>query len=225
MSSLEEAQKLVKALSGTVNIFKVGKELFTSAGPDVVKMVHSHGGKVFLDLKFHDIPNTVGAACESAVKLGVFMLNVHASGGKNMMISAVQAVHKTSQEKKITAPLILGVTVLTSMTENDLREVGVKRKLKDQVEALAMLSEKSGLDGVVASGQEIESIRKVTGPKFLVVTPGVRPVWATHQDQKRIVTPREAIAKGANFIVVGRPITQALDPKDAAKKVLGELSN
>ncbi len=225
VSSSKEAEKLVKTLSPVVKIFKVGKELFTSVGPSVVHMVHSHKAKVFLDLKFHDIPNTVAAACEAATRLGVFMLNVHALGGKQMLFSAVQAVHKTAVELKCTPPLLIGVTVLTSLSEKDLTDVGIKVKLKKEVEKLTLLSKACGLDGVVASAQEIEIIRKAAGKDFLIVTPGVRPLWASKGDQKRVMTPREAIEKGANFIVVGRPITQASDPKDAAKKILAEMTN
>ncbi len=223
VSSLSEAEKLVKILSPVVKIFKVGKELFTSAGPAAIEMIHSHKTRVFLDLKFHDIPNTVGSACEAATRLRVFMLNVHALGGRNMMTQAVWSVHKTAEELKMDPPKILGVTVLTSLKEADLKEVGVKKKLNKEVEALAVLSKESGLDGVVASGQEIELIRKAAGKHFLIVTAGVRPTWAAHGDQKRIVTPREAVEKGADFIVVGRPITQHPNPMEAAEKILEEI--
>ena len=222
-SSLSEAEKIVKKVSGLVKIFKVGKELFTSAGPEAVKMVHSYKCRVFLDLKFHDIPNTVGAACEAATRLGVFMLNVHALGGKTMLYSAVQSVHKAAGEKKTAPPKVLGVTVLTSLTDSDLREVGIKKKLKQEVENLAILTQRCGLDGVVASGQEIKLIREVTGKNFIIVTPGVRPVWAAHGDQKRVTTPKEAIRLGADYIVVGRPITQHPQPLVAAEKILKEI--
>ncbi len=223
--TLEEAKSLVKALSPSVKIFKVGKELFTAAGPEAVRMVHSHKARVFLDLKFHDIPNTVGAACQVATRLGVFMLNVHASGGKSMLYSAVQSVHQVASSEKITPPKVLGVTVLTSMTDRDLKEVGVKKKVKGQVQDLALLAQQCGLDGVVASGQEIEVVRKTLGKNFIIVTPGVRPVWAAQGDQKRIMTPREAIELGADFIVVGRPITQDAKPLEAAKRILEEMDS
>ncbi len=221
--AFDEAKKLVGILSPTVKVFKVGKELFTAAGPEVVRMIHSKGGKVFLDLKFHDIPNTVGAACEAATRLGVFMMNVHAVGGKNMMIQAVQSVHKTAEELKIQPPILIGVTVLTSMKEPDLKEVGIRNPLIQQVETLAVLAKTCGLDGVVASGHELELIKMAAGKDFLVVTPGVRPVWAGHGDQKRVMTPKEAIEKGADFIVVGRPITQDKNPMEAAQKILSEM--
>lgn len=221
--NLEEAKKLVEILSPTVKVFKIGKELFTSAGPEVVRMVNAKGGKVFLDLKFHDIPNTVGAACEAATRLGVFMLNVHAVGGKSMMIQAVQSVNKTAEELKTKPPILIGVTVLTSMKEPDLKEVGIRNPLAQQVETLAALAKTCGLDGVVASGHELDLIKTAIGKDFLVVTPGVRPVWAGHGDQKRVMTPKEAIEKGADFIVVGRPVTQDKDPREAAQKILSEM--
>ncbi len=223
VSSLKEAGMLVKGLARTVKLFKVGKELYTSAGPKAIEMVHSYRCKVFLDLKFHDIPNTVGAACEAATRLKVFMLNVHALGGKKMLFQAVQSVHQTSQKFKIKPPLVLGVTVLTSMTEHDLREVGIQKSLPQAVQDLALLAKSCGLDGVVASGQEIDLIKKAAGQEFLVVTPGVRPIWAAHQDQKRIMTPKEAMERGADFIVVGRPITQHPKPREAAERILEEI--
>jgi orotidine-5'-phosphate decarboxylase len=220
---LAAAEKIVKKIAPLVKIFKVGKELFTSAGPEAVRMVHSHKCRVFLDLKFHDIPNTVGSACEAAARLGVFMLNVHASGGKTMMFNAVQSVHKAALENKMTAPKVLGVTVLTSLTDQDLKEVGISKKVKPQVQSLAVLSQRCGLDGVVASGQEIRTIRSVTGKNFLIVTPGVRPVWAAHGDQKRVMTPQEAVSLGADYVVVGRPITQHPQPLAAVEKILKEI--
>lgn len=222
-ADLKKAAKIVRALTPLVKMFKVGKELFTVAGPDAAKMVRRHKAGVFLDLKFHDIPNTVGAACAAATRLGVSMLNVHASGGKQMLFQAVQAVHKTSAELKIKPPILLGVTVLTSLTDQDLKEVGFAQKTAQQVERLAKLSKNCGLDGVVASGQEIGLIRKATQTPFVIVTPGVRPLWAAPGDQKRIITPQKAIRDGADFIVVGRPITENADPRAAAKKILNEI--
>ncbi len=210
-----EAEKLVKTLSPVVKIFKVGKELFTAEGPRVVEMVRKHGAKVFLDLKFHDIPNTVAGACASAAKLGVFMMNVHACGGREMMQKAAEAVKDKS--------LLIGVTVLTSMNEANLKEVGVATGVAAQVENLAKLAKTSGLKGVVCSPLEIELIRKTCGNDFVIVTPGVRPDWAATGDQKRVMTPKEAIQKGADYLVVGRPITAASNLLDAAKKVLAEI--
>jgi orotidine-5'-phosphate decarboxylase len=225
VSSLEEAEKLLSKLSGTVKVFKIGKELFTSAGPEIVRRVHSQGGKVFLDLKFHDIPNTVAGACTAATKLGVFMLNVHASGGRKMMSMAADAVQKAASETGKSTPILLGVTVLTSMGAEDLAEVGVSKNLQTQVQDLAKLSKQCGLGGVVASGQEIELIRNAVGNDFYIVTPGVRPAWAAAGDQKRIVTPKEAMDRGASFIVVGRPITHADNPKYAAEQILNEIKS
>ena len=224
VSSIAQAEKLVKLLSPLVAVFKVGNELFTASGPSVIQMIHSYRSQVFLDLKFHDIPNTVGSACEAAVRHKVFMLNVHALGGKQMLFQAVQSVHKTAEELKIEPPRLLGVTVLTSMKDNDLKETGITKKLEKEVVDLAALAKACGLDGVVASAHEIEAIRKKTDQDFLIVTPGVRPVWAAHGDQKRVMTPKEAIEKGANFVVVGRPITQSPSPLEAAEKVLSEIN-
>ncbi len=215
-----QAERLVKALAGSVSTFKIGKELFTACGPSVVEMVHAHGARVFLDLKFHDIPNTVASACAAAAKLGVFMVNVHASGGRKMMTEAAAELKKLPEDKR---PLLIGVTVLTSMAESDLIEVGVTRSLDQQVASLARLAKGSGLDGVVASGRELAIIRREVPGDFLIITPGVRPAWAAQGDQKRVVTPREAIEKGADFIVVGRPITQHPDPREAANKILEEI--
>lgn len=214
---------MVRSLVPLVKMFKVGKELFTTAGPDAVKMVRRHKAGVFLDLKFHDIPNTVGAACAAATRLGVSMLTVHAFGGKQMLFQAVQAVHKTAEELKVKPPILLGVTILTSLTDQDLKDIGFAQKIAPQVERLARLSKNCGLDGVVASGQEIGLIRKATQTPFVIVTPGVRPLWSAPGDQKRIVTPKKAIDDGADFIVVGRPITENPDPEAAAKKILNEL--
>lgn len=221
----QKAEGTINTLSGLIKIYKVGKELFTSSGPRVIEAIHATGAKVFLDLKYHDIPNTVGAACAAATKLGVFMLNVHALGGKNMLYTAVQQMHKTAEELNVTPPKLLAVTVLTSLTDHDLKEVGIRRKVKKEVLSLASLAKDCGLDGVVASGHEIKAIRRKTGKEFLIVTPGVRPIWAAQGDQKRIVTPREAIEAGADFIVIGRPITQDLDPRRAAQKILDEIKS
>ena len=222
--TLGEAEGLVKTLSPVVQIFKIGKELFTAEGPRAVGMVRSHGGHVFLDLKFHDIPNTVASACGAAVKLGVWMLNVHALGGRPMLEAAARAVKKAAGELKVQKPFLLGVTVLTSISEKDLQEVGIGEKVDAEVERLARLAEACGLNGVVASPQEIENVREACGRDFQIVTPGVRPPWAESSDQKRVMTPSAAIRLGANFIVVGRPITKAKDPLQAAKKILEEIS-
>lgn len=220
VDTLGQAERLVKALSGSVGAFKIGKELFTSEGPRAVEAVHRAGGKVFLDLKYHDIPNTVGGACSAAARLGVFMANVHASGGRAMMTEAVRRVREAPVQKR---PLLIGVTVLTSMAESDLAEVGVSKGLEDQVGDLAALSADCGLDGVVASAKEIAIIRKRVPGRFLIVTPGVRPAWAASGDQKRVLTPAEAVGLGADYIVVGRPITASTDPRQAAEKIVEEI--
>ncbi len=223
VASLKEAEALVKLLSPTVQVFKVGKELFTAEGPRVIEMIHAYKAKVFLDLKFHDIPNTVAQACRAAVGLKIFMLNIHAIGGKTMMSKAAAAVHEEAKKQNLPLPMLIGVTVLTSLEGSDLKEVGISNPVSKQVEILSFLAKESGLSGVVASPKEIEIVRNVCGKDFVIVTPGVRPRWAAAQDQKRVLTPREAVAKGANYIVIGRPITGAQDPLDAAKKILKEI--
>lgn len=220
---LGEAEELVRKLKPLVKTFKVGQELFTAEGPRAVQMVHAHECRVFLDLKFHDIPSTVSGGCASAARLGVFMLNVHALGGGRMMSEAVRAAYETAAEKKTRPPLLLAVTVLTSLAKRDLEEVGIKKKIEAEVKALALLSKKCGMNGVVASGDEISLIREAVRRPFLVVTPGVRPTWAARGDQNRVVTPKEALRRGADYIVVGRPITRDKDPRGAAERVLEEM--
>lgn len=216
------AEKLMDRLSGTVKVFKVGKELFTAEGPAIVRAVQSRGYKVFLDLKYHDIPNTVAGACEAAAKLGVYMMNVHASGGSAMMSKAAEALRKVSGNGP--KPILLGVTVLTSLSDADLKEIGYSGSARSQVEHLADLARRSGLDGVVASPLEIQAVRQKCGKDFVIVTPGVRPTWADAGDQKRVLTPAEAIQAGADYIVIGRPITQADDPSEAARRILREIA-
>ena len=219
----EKALALVDKLKKDVKIFKVGSELFTSCGPEIVQEVHNIGCAVFLDLKFHDIPNTVARSAASAVKLGVFMFNVHTSGGADMMKKVAAAVSEEAKKLKAARPKVIAVTVLTSMDENNLKKVGVDDNMETQVLRLAKLAKESGLDGVVASAVEIKPIRAALGKAFIIVTPGVRPSWAAVNDQKRIATPKEAIDSGADFIVVGRPIIEASDPAEAARKVLKEI--
>lgn len=197
---------------------KVGKELFTAAGPALVRELVSKGFGVFLDFKFHDIPNTVAAACRAACDLGVLMLNVHASGGRKMMEAAREAVDKSAHK-----PLLIGVTVLTSMDEADLREIGIARSPREQVLHLAGLVQQSGLDGVVCSAQEAAGLRAGFGPGFALVTPGIRPAGADAGDQSRIMTPASAIRAGADYLVIGRPITQADDPLSALQRINQEI--
>lgn len=219
----EKAVSLVEKLREDVRIFKIGSELFTSCGPGVIKEVQNNGCEVFLDLKFHDIPNTVAKSAIAAVRSGAFIFNVHALGGADMMKKAAEAVTQESRKLKIEKPKIIAVTVLTSMDENNLKKIGIDDNMETQVLRLAKLARESGMDGVVASPSETGLIRKNIGKDFLIVTPGVRPSWAAVNDQKRIAAPKEAIENGADFIVVGRPITEAEDPVSAAKKVLEEM--
>ncbi len=187
---------------------KVGKELFTRSGPAVVEQLQSLGFDIFLDLKFHDIPNTTAGAVRAAAELGVWMVNVHASGGERMMTAARESLEKVSGRR----PLLIGVTVLTSMTEEDLRSTGIARTPMEQVLHLAELSHKSGLDGVVCSAQEASALSQQHGSDFCLVTPGIRPADSGSDDQRRTLTPEEAIAVGSHYLVIGRPITRAADP-------------
>ena len=224
VEDLAAADQLVTTLSDAVKWFKIGKQLFTAVGLTSVKLLHDAKKNIFLDLKFHDIPNTVAGAVASATKIGANMINIHASGGLEMIHAAREAAEKQASELGIPKPALLGVTVLTSVDEaNFQRDFGTQRKLKDQVAYLAELSQKAGLDGVVASPLEIELIRKVCGNDFVVVAPGVRPAGAASNDQQRVMTPGEAIDAGADYIVVGRPITAADNPRDAARAILQEI--
>ena len=206
--SLKEARRFVCLLKEKVSLFKVGLELFTAVGPDVVRMIHDEGGRVFLDLKFHDIPNTVARACEAADRLGVFMMNLHACGGQEMLKAAESADRKF---------LLLGVTVLTS----DRNLPGTS----DEVVRLAKECRRAGLSGVVCSAREAKAVRKACGPRFLIVTPGIRPSGASRDDQKRVVTPSQAIREGADYIVVGRPILSAADPLQMASSIVKEIAS
>ena len=217
--SLEEAQNLASLLKGKIGGVKLGKEFFTAHGPQGVKVISREGLPIFLDLKFHDIPNTVEAAVKASMSLNLSMLNVHVSGGLEMMRAAKRAAIEETKRLKITCPLILGVTVLTSLDNKDLEEVGVGNEPSQQVELLTKLALEAGLDGVVCSPAEVRSIRKIAGNKFVLVTPGVRPDWAVKGDQKRVTGPREAIKAGASFLVIGRPITSADDPLEALRLI------
>ena len=219
-----EAQHWVTRLKGHVGIFKVGKQLFTHAGPKVIDMIRQKGQKVFLDLKYHDIPNTVAKAGEEATKLNVTMFNLHALGGFEMMRKTVEASKAMAKSLGISKPLILAVTILTSMNEETLKEVGVQGPLIEEVGRLALLSLKAGVDGVVASPQEIGIIRQKCGAKFLIVTPGIRHPSDKKDDQKRTMSPKEAITAGANYLVIGRPIKEAKDPLEAVQKIIEDIS-
>jgi orotidine-5'-phosphate decarboxylase len=217
------AEEQVEQLSDLVGVFKIGKQLFVREGPAVVRMVQSLGGKVFLDLKFHDIPFTVAEAAAAASRLQVEMFNVHALGGRAMMAAARQAVDKAADEQGRPGPKVLAVTILTSLADKDLAELGLG-KVQETVLRLAALAQKAGLDGVVASPQEVAAIRKECGPDFLIVVPGVRPSGGEVGDQKRVMTPAEAIRAGADYLVVGRPIREAKDPRAQAQAILEEMA-
>ncbi|KJU87073.1 orotidine 5'-phosphate decarboxylase [Candidatus Magnetobacterium bavaricum] len=225
VDSLGEAREMVKLLKDYVGLFKVGSQLFTKEGPNAVEVINDLGGRVFLDLKFHDIPNTVAQSARMATQIGAYMFNVHASGGSDMMRAAVDAVDEESDKRNLPRPFILAVTVLTSIDDDILRnELKVGSNIKDHVIHLARLVQKSGVSGVVASPKEILLIREACGGDFLILTPGIRPSWSIGKDdQKRITTPGEAMRLGADYIVVGRPILKANDPAEAAKKILAEM--
>jgi len=224
LPELKDAVELVDKLSEYVDWFKIGNQLFTASGPLAIKAVKERGKRVFLDLKFHDIPNTVARVSEVVTSLGVDMFNVHASGGFEMMNQAVKSVISCSADLGISKPVMLGVTVLTSINETQLHnELGISKKLQAQVVHLAKLSKKAGLDGVVASPMEIQIIRETVGDGFVIVTPGVRPTWSSKNDQKRVMTPGEAISAGADMIVVGRPIRNAPEPDKAAIAIIEEI--
>jgi orotidine-5'-phosphate decarboxylase len=204
-------------------VFKVGLELFTAEGPQLIKDIQALGKDVFLDLKLHDIPNTVAEAARIGVRHRAFMMTLHTSGGEEMMVRAADVARTESEKRGVPKPLLLGVTVLTSLKNETLASIGMVPDTAGQVQRLAALAKKAGMDGVVCSAQEIELVRKETGPDFLIVTPGIRPVWAAAQDQKRIMTPAEAIGKGSNYLVIGRPITQAPSPREAFLRILEEI--
>jgi len=212
VNTLKEEERLLDILSPHIRIFKIGIELFYSCGVKAVELVKKYDKEVFLDLKFHDIPNTVYAASKVAAKLGVFMFNVHASGGIDMMKKAVEGAEEESEKLGVARPNILGVTVLTSMDLEALKKTGIDKSPEEQVLNLARLAKEAGLDGVVASPEEIVSIRKNIGKDFLIVTPGVRPEGSDAGDQKRAAAPKEAFERGADYIVIGRPVTKAKDP-------------
>jgi len=219
VSSAAAAQKIVAAVGDSGLTFKVGLQLFTAEGPSVVRDLVASGRRVFLDLKYHDIPNTVAAAVREAANLGVGMLTVHAGGGGKMLRAAIEAARSANP-----ALMVLGVTVLTSMDDQDLDKVGVRGRVVDHVLRLAAMAITNGCQGVVASALEASELRADLGDHFLIVTPGVRPAGKDHGDQSRVVTPAEAIAAGATYLVVGRPITAAANPGDEARSILEQMS-
>jgi len=220
VNGLAEIERFAELLSGKVGMFKVGKELFTSCGLDAVRTVQRHGGEVFLDLKYHDIPNTVAKAMVEAARLGVQLANLHALGGFEMMETAAREVAREFGENR---PRLLAVTILTSSTAETLQQVGIPHPVEEMVVRLARLAKEAGMDGVVASPLEIGPIREACGADFLIVTPGVRPSFAALDDQKRIMTPAEAVAQGADYLVIGRPIARAADPVAAVEQIVDEI--
>ncbi|HEX8076610.1 MAG TPA: orotidine-5'-phosphate decarboxylase, partial [Chthoniobacterales bacterium] len=211
-----KALALVAALADSVSTYKIGLQLYTAAGPAVVQAVAATGAKIFLDLKLHDIPNTVAKAVAAAGELGVAMLTLHLSGGAAMVKAAV--------ETKPPHLSLLGVTVLTSATQETLGEIGVQAELTEHVTHLGEMGSRSGIDGLITSPQEVALLRQRLGPQIMLVTPGVRPAWAAADDQKRFTTPRQAVDRGADYLVIGRPITAAADPRAAVERVVEELS-
>lgn len=223
VDSLDQAKKFVKLLAGEVGMFKIGKQLFTHAGPRAVQLIQDLGGEIFLDLKFHDIPNTVAKAAIEATRLGVKMFNVHASGSLEMMRMTVKEVERVCRQEKLRRPIMLAVTVLTSLNQDDLQRVGVEHEVADQVVRLALLTKEAAMDGVVASPQEVMVIRKACGRSFVIVTPGIRPSDGKRNDQQRVMTPGEAVRGGVDYIVVGRPILEADDPVGAARAIVTDM--
>ena len=223
VDNLDDARSWVEQLQGQVGVFKIGKQLFTRCGPEVVNLVQAGGADVFLDLKYHDIPNTVAMAGLEALRLGVRMFNVHALGGFEMMAKLVAEVDAVCPRDNPNRPLLLAVTILTSSNDETLRGIGIDRPVAEMVPRLARLAQDAGMDGVVASPKEVGLIRKACGQDFLIVTPGVRPTFASQDDQKRVTTPGDALRAGADYLVIGRPISAAADPTVAARMILEEM--
>ncbi len=224
LSILQEARNLIDKLDLVAEWFKVGPQLFTNVGPDIIREIKGRGKKLFLDLKFHDIPNTVAKAAEAAVELGVDMFNMHVSGGLEMMRTAAEAAKAKSSELGVTKPILLGVTILTSLDALMFQQdFGSTRSLEEQVVYMAKLAQRAGLDGVVASPHEIELIKTACGQDFVVVTPGVRPEWSSQDDQRRTMTPQQALAAGADYVVIGRPIYRSQDPAEALARIIQEV--
>jgi orotidine-5'-phosphate decarboxylase len=224
VDSLSQAEALLDRLEGVVHRFKIGSQLFTAAGPAAVEAVRKRGGQVFLDLKFHDIPNTVAGAAREAVRLGVFMFNVHAAGGLAMMRAGAEGAAAAARDLGVERPLVIAVTVLTSLDRAALhRELGVTSSVEGHVLHLCRLAREAGLDGCVASPHEIAPVKTVMGCDWVIVTPGVRPAGSERGDQARVATPGQAARAGAHYLVVGRPITAAAAPAEAARRILEEM--
>lgn len=212
VNTIKEVERLLNILSPHIRIFKVGTELFYSLGPKVIELIKKYDRDVFLDLKLHDIPNTVKSSSRALARLGIFMFNVHALGGSDMMKASLEGAEEESEKLGIARPRILGVSILTSLDKKALEQIGIDKSPEEAVLKLARLTKESGLDGVVASPQEASRLRKEMGKDFLIVTPGIRPEGLEVDDQRRTATPKEAFSKGADYIVIGRPITKAKDP-------------
>lgn len=226
VDSYRKAARLVAKLSPYVRVFKVGSVLFTQCGPKIIRYIHKTRGKVFLDLKYNDIPTTVSNAAVQATRLGVYMLNVHALSGKEALKMTADKVSAEARKLGIFKPILAAVTILTSLNEKELSPLGIKGSVRGHVLKLSKIAKESGFDGVVASAKEAGIIKKKFGENFVVVTPGIRPEWAKEKDdQKRTTTPKDAIKLGSDFIVIGRPIIGARKPAKAAKKVLEEISS
>lgn len=223
VNTMEKVEQLVEGLGDSVSYYKVGMELFYSVGSQVINYLRAQGKDIFLDLKLHDIPNTVGQSLAALTGLGISMLNVHASGGPAMMAAAAQAVKNKADAMGIARPKLIAVTVLTSINSDEWNALGYSLDLSKQVVHLARLAQSAGLDGVVASPQEAEQIRAACGDEFIIVTPGIRPSGAAINDQSRIASPASALKNGAHHLVVGRPITAAQDPRQAVQAILQEM--
>jgi len=227
VDSAARALALTQELTGAVGAVKVGSQLFTAAGPDIVRRLAGQGHRVFLDLKYHDIPNTVAGAAAEAARLGAWMMDVHASGGLAMMKAAKEAAANGAAKAGVPVPLVIAITVLTSFDQNTLEAIGVQRAIVEQADALAWLAEEAGLDGVVASPHEVARLREARGDRFVLVTPGIRPSSSSdtprRDDQARTMTASAAVHAGANYIVVGRPVIAAPDPRAAAEALLREI--
>jgi len=226
LSNYDEAKELLNKLVPIAQWFKIGPQLFTRLGPNIIREIKDKGKKLFLDLKFHDIPNTVARASEAAVEMGVDMFNIHVSGGLEMMRTTAEAVKSKASELKIEKPILLGVTILTSLDETSFqRNFNSSNSLNDQITYMARLAQRAGLDGVVASPREIKIIKNACGEDFIVVTPGVRPDWSSQDDQARTMTPQQALAQGADYVVIGRPIYRATEPVSAMARVIQEVED
>lgn len=223
VSNFEEAESLVKELKDYVGVFKVGKELFTAVGPDIFKMIIKNGGNVFADMKYNDIPNTVASASRVLVNYDVQIFNIHANGGYEMIKQTREAIDDEAKKLGKNRPILLAVTVLTSLSDEDMKMMNINETAKEHVLTLAKMAKDAGADGVVCSPQEVTLIKENLGSDFITLTPGIRPAWSVKGDQKRIMTPREAVEKGTNYIVVGRPIKAAENRVEAAKKILDEM--